>query len=111
MTNFQKDLKFVVQNFTDKIVNNLDKIPMIKDVIAAYFCLIDPDTPFPIKVAIVSTLVYLISPIDAIPDALPGGFADDAGVFIGILNLINDYITDDHRKQADKFLQDLKKRR
>ena len=31
-------------------------------------------------ITIVAAIGYFISPIDAIPDMLPGGFADDAGV-------------------------------
>lgn len=30
--------------------------------------------------AIIGALGYFISPVDAVPDMLPGGFADDAGV-------------------------------
>lgn len=31
-------------------------------------------------VAIIGALGYFISPVDAVPDVLPGGFADDGGV-------------------------------
>lgn len=38
--------------------------------------------------AIVAALGYFIAPIDAIPDALPGGFTDDAGVILAVINTV-----------------------
>ncbi len=104
-----KNIDFVTKNFRKKIVNNLDKIPMVQDFVAAYFCMLDSNTPLQIKVTIASALVYLISPLDTIPDAIAGlGFTDDVGVFAGILTLISSHITDDHRKKAQQFIDSLK---
>jgi uncharacterized membrane protein YkvA (DUF1232 family) len=36
--------------------------------------------------AIVGTLLYVLSPIDLIPDFLPGGYLDDAGIVALCLN-------------------------
>lgn len=37
---------------------------------------------------IIGALGYLISPVDAIPDMLPGGFTDDAGVLTAAVGLL-----------------------
>ena len=39
-------------------------------------------------VLIVGTLIYLVSPIDVIPDVLPGGLVDDAAVVAFVLGLV-----------------------
>ncbi len=104
-----KNIDFVRKNFKKKIADNIDKIPMLKDFVAAYFCMLDSNTPLPVKLTIASALVYLISPIDTIPDAIAGlGYTDDVSVFIGAVKLISSHITDDHYKKAQQFIDDLK---
>ena len=45
--------------------------------------------------AITFTLLYIINPLDMIPDVLPVvGYVDDISVFIGLLKLINQDIDD-----------------
>ena len=36
--------------------------------------------------AIIGTLLYILSPIDIIPDLIPGGFVDDLGILVACLN-------------------------
>ena len=45
----------------------------------------DPDLPYAQKALIVGSIAYLLLPIDAIPDFLPGGFADDLSLMLGAL--------------------------
>lgn len=48
----------------------------------------DQETPLRDKVLIVVGIVYIISPIDLIPDFLPViGYTDDLGVLIGTVSL------------------------
>ncbi len=49
---------------------------------AAYITLNDPDVSWRHKSVILGALVYLITPIDALPDFLPGGYADDLSVML-----------------------------
>jgi uncharacterized membrane protein YkvA (DUF1232 family) len=43
------------------------------------------DIPKKTIVLIITALIYFISPIDLIPDWLPGGFIDDAAVITWVL--------------------------
>ncbi|QDT15058.1 YkvA family protein [Alienimonas californiensis] len=44
-----------------------------------YYAALSPNTPAWAKARIAAALAYLMMPLDAVPDALPGvGFADDA---------------------------------
>lgn len=41
-------------------------------------------------VLIVAALLYLVSPLDLIPDMLPGGFVDDAAVIAFVISMVRD---------------------
>lgn len=45
-------------------------------------------------VLVVAALVYLVSPIDVIPDFLPGGLADDAVIVAFVVGMVRDEIDD-----------------
>ena len=39
---------------------------------------------------VVAALIYLVSPIDFIPDILPGGLVDDVGILLYVVNSVRD---------------------
>lgn len=49
---------------------------------ATYLTFRDPEVSYRHKSILIAALVYFLSPIDAIPDFLPGGFADDLAVML-----------------------------
>jgi len=77
----ERDEKIVRENlfkFIERIGKKLAK-GVIDSIKFLYSAMIDPRTPFEAKAIAIAALVYLISPIDIIPDIIPGiGFADDA---------------------------------
>lgn len=80
-------------------------VPFMEDVVAAYFCALDPATPRKVRLTLLGALVYFVAPIDAIPDMLPLiGFSDDAGVLIAALAMVGHHIRDDHREAARRAL-------
>ena len=73
-----------------------------------YVLLRDPATPAWAKTAIVSALGYLICPVDAIPDILPGvGLTDDLAVLAALLGLLKQYVTPEIRAKARQMLDAL----
>lgn len=50
------------------------------------------DIPAQKLVLIVAAFLYLVSPIDAVFDFLPGGLIDDAAIFIWLFNSLKDEI-------------------
>lgn len=49
-----------------------------KEVVTLWHAFFKPETPLFLKFATIATLVYLLSPIDIIPEFIPGlGFLDD----------------------------------
>ncbi|MBW4690822.1 MAG: DUF1232 domain-containing protein [Lyngbya sp. HA4199-MV5] len=93
-----------MDDFLKKVKRFIGHVPFTKDALAMYFCMIDSKTPLPVKGTIAAALTYFLSPMDAIPDVLVGiGFTDDAGVIATALATVGAYVTDDHRRKADKF--------
>jgi len=72
-----------------------------------YFALIDKDTPVWARGVIVGALAYLISPLDAVPDFLPFGYVDDAGVLAGALGTVALHIKDEHVRRARAWVQNI----
>jgi uncharacterized membrane protein YkvA (DUF1232 family) len=76
-------------------------IPFAEDLLAAYYCAFDHNTPLPVKTALIGALAYFLLPADVIPDVLPVlGFTDDAAVLATTLNLVKSHIRPEHRDAA-----------
>ena len=83
------------------------QIPFAEDLLAAYFCTLDPGTPARVKLILLGAIAYFVMPMDAIPDILPIiGFADDAAVLAAAIAQVAGSITDAHREQARATLRD-----
>ena len=52
---------------------------------ATYLTLFDREIAYKHKSILIGALVYFVSPIDAAPDFLPGGFADDIYILLAAL--------------------------
>ena len=83
-------------------------IPFAEDLLAAYYCAFDRDTPLPVKATLVGALAYFLLPVDAIPDVLPViGFTDDAVVLATAIRLVASHIHPAHREAARNALAKL----
>lgn len=102
--NSKEDIKYVKNNFWKKTKKVMGKVPFISDVISLYFCAIDQRTPLNVRLSAFSALAYFVSPVDFIADILPGGFVDDAGVISSAMLALNSYITNEHRRKAEDWL-------
>jgi len=81
------------------------QLPFAEDLLAAYYCAFDRDTPAHVKASLVAALAYFVLPTDAIPDILPiFGFADDAAVLAAALRLVTTAIQPEHRQAAREAL-------
>lgn len=71
-----------------------------------YVMLTEQDVPAWVKAAIIGALGYLICPIDAVPDFLPGGYLDDLAVMAMVLAKVNAYDTPGAKDRMEKLLPD-----
>lgn len=82
-------------------------IPFSDELVAAYFCALDPDTPHRVRAILLGALAYFVLPFDAIPDFLAGvGFSDDVTVLLAAIALVRSHITTLHREKARQALSD-----
>ena len=74
---------------------------MVEQALSMYYALQDPDTPVWAKSIIIGGLIYLISPVDAIPDVIPVvGLTDDIAVLAGAFATVAMHIKPEHKAQA-----------
>ncbi|MGB7287200.1 MAG: YkvA family protein [Salaquimonas sp.] len=85
------------------------KIPFLEDVVASYYCAMDPDTPSRVRAILLAALAYFVLPLDSIPDFIIGfGFTDDMAVLGAVIASIRGNITENHTELARSKLASLK---
>jgi uncharacterized membrane protein YkvA (DUF1232 family) len=83
------------------------RIPFAEDLVAAYFCTLDPATPRREKLLLLGAIAYFVMPFDAVADFLPiVGFADDAALIAAAITQVAGSITEAHREKAREALRD-----
>jgi uncharacterized membrane protein YkvA (DUF1232 family) len=101
-----QDRESVRRRFWRKLKRVAVKLPFAEDLLAAYYCAFDKETPRHVQAALLGAVAYFILPFDFVPDMLPVlGFTDDAAVLATALRLVASHITDDHRQAARAALK------
>jgi uncharacterized membrane protein YkvA (DUF1232 family) len=100
-----RDEETVRRSFWRKLKRYASRLPFAEDLLAAYYCAFDRNTPFQVKAALLGALAYFVLPFDVIPDMLPIlGFADDAAVLATALRLVASHMRPEHREAARQAL-------
>ena len=103
----RRNAERVSAGFRSKLKRVAKRIPFTQDLLAAYYCALDPKTPSRVRATLLAALAYFVLPLDAIPDFLLGfGFTDDATVLLAAISLVASHIDDDHREAARRALDD-----
>jgi uncharacterized membrane protein YkvA (DUF1232 family) len=101
-----QDRDSVRKRFWTKLKRVAAKLPFIEDLLAAYYCAFDKETPRHVQAALLGAIAYFILPFDFIPDMMPVlGFTDDAAVLATAIRLVANHITEDHRAAARAALK------
>jgi uncharacterized membrane protein YkvA (DUF1232 family) len=80
-------------------------VPFMDEVVAAYYCALDRNTPFRAKAILLAALGYFILPADTIPDVVLGlGFTDDIAVLTAAITAVRAHMTPAHRLAAKRAL-------
>ena len=104
-----QDRESVRRRFWRKLKRVAAKLPFAEDLLAAYYCAFDRQTPRHVQATLLGALAYFILPFDFIPDILPVlGFTDDAAILATAIKLVSSHIRPDHREAASAALKRLR---
>src|SRR4051794_39269825 len=101
-----QDRESVRRRFWLKFKQVVAQLPFAEDLLAAYYCAFDKETPRHVQAALLGAVAYFILPFDFMPDMLPVlGFTDDAAVLATAIRMVSSHITPDHREAARAALK------
>lgn len=101
----KRDQARVSGGFWDKVKRTAVRLPFLEELVAAYFCAIDPKTPLQVKAVLMAALAYFVLPMDLVPDLLAWfGFTDDAAVLYAAIKTVSGSIKPDHRARAREII-------
>jgi len=102
---FAEKERKVRRDFWAKLKRFAGMVPFVEDLVAAYYCALDPATPTRVRGMLLAAIAYFILPFDFIPDVILGlGFADDAALLTAVIGLVAANITPTHRAAAARAL-------
>ncbi|HYX10206.1 MAG TPA: YkvA family protein [Bacteroidales bacterium] len=97
IVNDRRKMSWLLSKAKTKIVENRGVLRKVREKITLSISLLKDytagryrDIPRSNILLIIAGLLYLVSPVDAIFDFLPGGFIDDATVLIWVFSLIQE---------------------
>ena len=86
--------------------NSLAYVPLMMSLVRSYVKKEYIDPPVGTMISVVIALLYFLSPVDAIPDIIPGlGYIDDAAVVAGCLILIKGDLEEYRQWRKDSGLE------
>jgi uncharacterized membrane protein YkvA (DUF1232 family) len=96
-----QDRESVRRQFWRKLKRLAVRLPFAEDLLAAYYCAFDRQTPRHVQAALLGAIAYFVLPFDFVPDMLPVlGFTDDAAILATALRMVASHITPEHRDAA-----------
>jgi uncharacterized membrane protein YkvA (DUF1232 family) len=105
LSTFAKRERKVREEFWTKLKRVARNVPFVEDLVAAYYCAMDPATPIRVRGMLLAALAYFIMPFDFIPDIVVGlGFADDIALLTAVVGMVSASITPTHRAAAARVL-------
>ncbi len=101
----RRDQARVDKGFWPKARRLAQRLPFMEDLLAAYFCATDPNSPLHVRAVLMGALAYFVIPLDLLPDFIAFlGYSDDATVLYGAIRTVADNITPVHRTKARETL-------
>jgi uncharacterized membrane protein YkvA (DUF1232 family) len=100
-----EEKRTVRRGFWRKVKRVAAQIPFAEDLLTAYYCAFDRNTPSQVRTVLIGALAYFVLPFDVVPDFLPAlGFTDDAAVLATALKMVVDNIRPEHREAAKRAM-------
>jgi len=101
-----QDSESVRRRFWIKFKKVVAKLPFAEELLAAYYCAFDKQTPRHVQGALLGAIAYFVLPFDFVPDMLPFlGFTDDAAILATAIRMVASHIRPEHREAARAALK------
>jgi uncharacterized membrane protein YkvA (DUF1232 family) len=101
-----QDPESLRRRFWSKLKRVAAQLPFAEDLLAAYYCAFDSQTPRHVQAGLLGAIAYFVLPFDFVPDMLPLlGFTDDAAVLATAIRMVMTHITPEHREAARAALK------
>jgi uncharacterized membrane protein YkvA (DUF1232 family) len=101
-----EDRETLRRRFWIKLKKVAAKLPFAEDLLAAYYCAFDKQTPRHVQAALLGAIAYFVLPFDFIPDMMPVlGFTDDAAILATAIRMVAAHIKPEHREAARATLR------
>lgn len=101
----ERNERIVREGFWRKLRRLAGRVPFAEDLVAAYYCALDPATPFGARAVMLGAVAYFVLPVDAIPDVIAVfGYTDDAAVIAAAVTTAGAHILPGHREAARRAL-------
>jgi uncharacterized membrane protein YkvA (DUF1232 family) len=103
---FQEQEQVVTRDFWTALKQFAGRLPFVEDLVAAYYCALDPTTPMRVRAILLAALAYFIfrwrcRPLTLLWRGL--AFTDDAAVLTALFGLAS-HIKPVHRAAAARAL-------
>ncbi|OLP56082.1 hypothetical protein BJF92_19925 [Rhizobium rhizosphaerae] len=96
----------VRKRFWPTLKRAIGHIPFARDLVASYYCALDPETPLRTRGILLGALAYFVLPFDVVPDFLAVvGFSDDIAVLTAAFAAVSGQIRERHYQKADAALK------
>lgn len=100
-----QDERNLRENFWRTAKKAARHVPFMEDVVAAYYCALDKETPLRAKGILLAALGYFVLPADTIPDVIFGlGFTDDIAVLTAAITAVRAHLKPAHKIAARQAL-------
>ncbi|HKD23601.1 MAG TPA: YkvA family protein [Rhizomicrobium sp.] len=93
--------RIVRDGFWRKLLKLAGRVPFTEDLAAAYFCVIDPQTPSRVRGVVLVALAWFVVPASVMPEWLiVAGLTDDAAVLALAVGMVRKHIKERHYVRA-----------
>lgn len=93
--------RIVREGFWKKWMKVAGRVPFAEDLGAAYFCVIDPETPSRVRGVLLLALAWFVLPASVMPEFLiVAGLTDDAAVLALTAGMVRKHIKERHYVRA-----------
>ncbi len=97
--------RIVREGFWRKIARMVGHVPFAEDLVAAYFCVVDPATPSRVRGVLLVALAWFVLPASVLPEFLVVlGLTDDAAVVALVAGMVRRHIKERHYRRARALL-------